>query len=263
MNILFITPQIPYPPHSGGRIVTWNTIKRFAQHHQVSVVCLYHHPSELDALETMNEVCDEVAAFPAYGKWSLYPLVRCLFSAQPYKAHRFYNHQMAGYIARLIERKNIEIVHAQNFYTTKYVNPKWELLKIHYKENVEGNILLHYARTSANPVKKLLFSLEGYRTRQFELNACRKFDQVFSISPLDCDVLNRLDSSLNVLHQRSGVDLQAYPFLDEAGDDPVVVFTGTLSYYPNADGVLYFLERCWGAIRDEFPNAQFWIASLP
>ncbi len=259
MNILFITPQIPFPPHSGGRIVTWNTIKRFANTNRVSVVCLYHHPSELDALDVMKEHCEEVAAFPAYGKWSLYPLLRCLVSTQPYKAHRFYNHQMAGYIERVIQRQNIDIVHAQNFYTTKYVNPNWDVLKIHYKENIEGNILLRYGKANRNPLKKMAFFLEGLRTRNFELNACRKFDKVLSISPLDRDGLNQLDSTLQVMHQRPGVELTAYPYMEETGNEPIVVFTGTLSYYPNADGVLYFLRHCWPKIRNRIPNAQFYV----
>ena len=65
MRILFILPQIPYPPHSGGRIVTWNTLKRFAKQNETSLVCLYHHPSELEHLKTVKEVCEECTAFPA------------------------------------------------------------------------------------------------------------------------------------------------------------------------------------------------------
>lgn len=257
MKILFLTPQIPYPPHSGGRIVTWNTIKRFAEQCDVSVVSLYHDPSELEALDVMKKVCSDVAAFPAHGKWSLLPMLRSFVSTEPYKAHRFYNRQMAEFVQNLIEQKQIGVIHAQNFYTTKYVNPHWQGLKIHYKENVEGNVLLRYAKASSNPLKKVGLWMEGHRTRRFEINACKKFDHVLSISPLDRDTLNSLYPPLNVTHQRPGVDLDEYPYKKEKVNDPVAVFTGTLSYYPNVDGVLYFLHHCWQQIRNRIPNARF------
>ena len=60
MKVLFVLPQIPFPPHSGGRIVTWNTVKRFAAECSVRVACLYHHPSELPALVEVKKYVEEV-----------------------------------------------------------------------------------------------------------------------------------------------------------------------------------------------------------
>jgi glycosyltransferase involved in cell wall biosynthesis len=166
---------------------------------------------------------------------------------------------MYEYVQQLVDQKQIGVIHAQNFYTTKYVNPNWQGLKIHYKENVEGNVLLRYANASSNPIKKLLLWMEGHRTRRFEINACKKFDRVLSISPLDRDTLNSLNPALSVIHQSPGVDLDEYPYNLESTNDPVAVFTGTLSYYPNVDGVLYFLQHCWQNIRNQIPQAKFFI----
>jgi glycosyltransferase involved in cell wall biosynthesis len=38
---------------------------------------------------------------------------------------------------------------------------------------------------------------------------------------------------------------------------PTVGFVGVMDYKPNVDAVLWFVDRCWGAIRDEFPSAGF------
>ncbi|MEW6237694.1 MAG: glycosyltransferase [Candidatus Omnitrophota bacterium] len=256
MNVLFILPQIPYPPHSGGRIVTWNTLKRFARECSVSAVCLYHHPSELSALERVKEFCAEAAAFPAYGKWSLPPLAKTLVSAWPYKAHRFFNPDMAGYIQRLQRRRRFDVIHAQNFYTAAYVSGEEECLKIHYKENIEGLLLLQLARYSANPLMKTCAYMEGWRTKRYERLACRKFERILSISPLDCEELKRLDPSLPVFHQRPGVDLEDYPYLDEPEGPPELIFTGTMSYYPNAFGALDFLRFAWPAVRRRIPGVR-------
>ncbi len=254
MNILFLLPQIPYPPHSGGRIVTWNTVKRFAKTNSVSVVCLYHHPTELEALDRVRECCDEVAAFPAHGKWSIPTFVKSLVGSWPYKARRFFNPDMALYIHRLIERKRFDAIHCQNFYTAAYCPTHGDFLKIHYKENVEGNILLRYSTFSRNPIIKIAAWLEGHRTRRYELDACKRFDHVLSISPIDRDTLTSLAPALSVTHQRPGVDLPSYPFLDEPEGPTSLLFTGSMSYYPNSTGVLDFLEASWPSVRERLPD---------
>lgn len=259
MKVLFILPQIPYPPHSGGRIVTWNTVKRFSESCRVSAVCLYHHPSELESLDEVRSVCEEAAAFPAHGKWSLPPLLKSLASFRPYKAHRFWNPQMAGYIQQLLQRQTFDVIHAQNFYTASYVTGREPAFKIHYKENIEGNILLRLSQTTKNPFIRLAAWLEGRRTRRHEVRLCRRFDQILAISPIDCDALHALDETLPIQHQRPGVDLAAYPFLDEPEGPPSILFTGTMSYYPNAIGVQQFLRFSWPLIQKQIPGMECWI----
>ncbi|MBI1389415.1 MAG: glycosyltransferase [bacterium] len=259
MKILFLLPQIPYPPHSGGRIVTWNTIKRFALECETHVACLYHHPDELKYLEEVQKVCASAEAFAAGKKWDINAIIRSFLSTWPYKAHRFYNHQMAKYVQRKLREEAFDAVHAQNFYTTSYIHGDEPCLKIHYKENVEGNILLRYARASRNPLVKAAAWLEGHRTRRFEKTACEKFDRILTISPDDRDALLKLSPHLDIEHQRPGVDLETYPCVDEEAGPPTVVFTGTMSYYPNADGVRVFLRDEWPRVRARMSDAECWI----
>ena len=258
-SYLFYRKFLIRPTVAGG-FVTWNTLKRFAKQNEQVLFCLYHHPSELEHLKTVKEVCEECTAFPANGKWAATPMIKSFFSRRPYKAHRFFNPAMKEYIHRLLQRKPFDIIHCQNFYTAAYINGNEPCLRIHYKENVEGNILLRYARSSNNPLIKIAASLEGLRTRAYETNACRKFDQVLSISPLDSDTLQALDTSLPILHQRPGVDLDEYQYLDEPAGPPTILFTGTMSYYPNIDGVQEYLLKVWPMIRQAVPNAECYIA---
>ncbi len=166
---------------------------------------------------------------------------------------------MHSFIQRLLKRRSFDAIHAQNFYTASYVSGTESAFKVHYKENVEGNILLRYSRVSRNPLIKLATWMEGHRTRRHELHLCRRFDQILTISPIDRDVLLSLDSDLAIQHQRPGVDLPSYPFLDEPAGTPSILFTGTLSYYPNAVGIVEFLTHAWPLVRARIPDVEFWI----
>ncbi len=286
MRILFLLPQIPWPPESGGRIVTSNTVRRFAQSNDVFVGCLYHHSNELKHLDTVKSWCREVVAFPAHAKWDFLTLLRSCFSRYPYKVHRFFNSDMAGYVSRLIRREQIEIIHAQNFYTTAYVTGREPCLRIHYKENIEGLLLDRYADSLNHPLLSSLARWESRRTLRYERLGARKFHRVLSISPVDAARLQEMEPDLSVSYQRAGVDLEQYPLLDDASDNapsistelgrlppkiggdtegvesehpPTVLFTGTMSYHPNYNGILRFLRDGWPCVRSAAQNARLLI----
>lgn len=256
MRVLFILPQIPWPPESGGRIVTSNTIRRFARSHEVWVVCLYHHPGELRHIDTVKDWCREVAAFPAHGKWDVPVLLRSCLSRRPYKALRFLNDDMRGYVSRLIRRERIEVVHAQNFYTTAYVRGDEPCLRVHYKENIEGLLLRRYAETVSNPLVAQLARLEARRTLSYELAGARKFHQILSISPVDSARLKEMEPGLRIDYQRTGVDLDCYPVLPEPDGSPTVLFTGSMSYHPNYNGIIRFLREGWDQVRSRIGDAR-------
>ncbi len=257
MRILFILPQIPWPPESGGRIVTSNTVRRFARSNDVWVVCLYHHPGELAHLGTVKEWCREVAAFPAHKKWDPRTLLLSCFSRSPYKALRFLNRDMCGYVSRLVQREHIEVIHAQNFYTTAYVRGDEPCLRVHYKENIEGYLLDRYAETLRNRLLIRAVRREAVKTLHYELAGARKFHRLLSISNVDARLINGLEPGLYAIYQRAGVDLNRYGVLPEPDGPPTVLFTGTMSYHPNYNGMLRFLSDGWHLVRTKIQDARF------
>ncbi|MFH1741219.1 MAG: glycosyltransferase family 4 protein [bacterium] len=259
MRLLFVLPQIPWPPESGGRIVTSNTIRRFARSHDVYVVCLYHHRDELRHIETVKTWCREVAAFPAHAKWDVPVLLRSCVSRRPYKALRFLNSDMQGYVSRLVRRERIEVIHAQNFYTTAYVRGDEPCLRIHYKENIEGLLLRRYAETSGNPPVARLARFESERTLKYERSEAGKLHRLLSISPVDTALLKEMEPDLPIGYQRAGVDLEKYLFQPESSGPPTVLFTGTMSYHPNYNGILKFLDEGWSIVRSKIPDATLLI----
>ena len=42
-------------------------------------------------------------------------------------------------------------------------------------------------------------------------------------------------------------------------NEPTIIFTGTMNYYPNIDAVLFFARECWALIRSRVPNASWLI----
>ncbi len=57
----------------------------------------------------------------------------------------------------------------------------------------------------------------------------------------------------------NGADCAGLGQVADAGDDPVVLFTGTMAYGPNADGARWLAREIWPAIRHALPDARLLI----
>src|SRR5688500_20304056 len=63
MRILFLTPQLPYPPDKGTRIRNFGMIKELAQRHDVGVIS-FAEPGDEDARAKLEAHCRVLGLFP-------------------------------------------------------------------------------------------------------------------------------------------------------------------------------------------------------
>lgn len=99
-------------------------------------------------------------------------------------------------------------------------------------------------------VRTQLVTREIALTRALEAQALKDFDLVVVVSELDAELL---DGSTQTVE--NGVDLRAFRPTPLPAR-PSVVFTGTLSYGPNVDGLLWFVETAWPTVLRQVPEAE-------
>jgi glycosyltransferase involved in cell wall biosynthesis len=99
--------------------------------------------------------------------------------------------------------------------------------------------------------QRWLFERERRKAARFEAAAVDAFDLVFSVSPDDA---RHLPGATVVVP--NGVDLDRFS-VAPLPDAPEVVFTGTLCYLPNVDGLLWFCDEIWPRVRAWVPDARF------
>ena len=64
MNILFLTPQLPYPPRQGTTIRNFNLILHLAQRHTIDLLTFLAPGEQLAADSPLHTLCRKVAAVP-------------------------------------------------------------------------------------------------------------------------------------------------------------------------------------------------------
>lgn len=101
---------------------------------------------------------------------------------------------------------------------------------------------------------------EVWRTRQSERRMARRFDCSVATSKEDAAAIQKLYADASVTVVPNGVDCQY--FCNEAPEtfEPrALVFTGTMDYEPNEEGVMYFAEKVLPFIRRQIQGVRFYV----
>lgn len=115
--------------------------------------------------------------------------------------------------------------------------------------NVESVTLDALAGIATGSRQRRLQQMQARRARRFERWIVDHYDRVVTVSADDAAAL---PGPSHVVP--NGVDLQRWTASPPPAE-PRVVFTGTLSYLPNVDGIRWFCADVWPLVRRELPAA--------
>jgi len=123
-----------------------------------------------------------------------------------------------------------------------------------------------------NGVLRWVYAREARELLEVERSIAREFDATLFVTPAEADLFRTLapESATRVRHFENGVDTDffdpeaafesPYPVPRTlASVAPIVVFTGAMDYWANADAVRWFVREIWPLIQARVPDARFFI----
>ena len=268
MKILFLTPQMPYPPRQGAALRNWGIIAGLAARHEVSVLSFLAPGQDPEPAAAMREICHvETVQFPARTLQDR--LHDMLTTRQPDMALRLaselYAHRLADWLARepfdVVQIGGIEMApyldvldatHPRPLVVFDNLNCEYLLQKRAFLTDLRAPILWPGAAYSF---------VQWQRLRRYEAQVCRRADRVLAVSDVDAEMLRKLVPGLDVTVVPNGVDTQTYrpepP--DPQIPENLLVFTGTMDFRPNVDAVLWFAQKVLPAVQAEVPDVHFFV----
>ncbi len=251
-----VFPQLPYPPESGGRIVTFEMVRFLLQRHQVRIASLQHRSEDIESAIHLEKMGAKVTMEKAPSRKSVPRLLRSVFSDCPYKAHRFYSKQLDLRIQNHLNLERFDVIHAQNFYMAQYIKGTEPCRKVYYKENYEGLLLKRYAATLPNPVTRMFWQREAEKTSRFETNLGRRFDATLCISPADAERLRAASPDIDWQSIAPCINLDEHCYRRREQSPPMLLFLGMLNYFPNVDAAEYFVRKIFPAVRNRVSGVE-------
>jgi sugar transferase (PEP-CTERM/EpsH1 system associated) len=268
MRILWLNTNLLLPLDKGGKLRTWHLMRHLARSHEITCLSFEDPDAPDEHRRGMAEVCSRLVTLPRRerpkeGMRFYAAAARHLFDSLPYAVAQY---RSAAY------RRTVEAELANGSYDrlvcdflVPAVNLPQELpiASVLFTHNVEAEIWRRHAETSTSWLRASLYRQQWKRMLRFEGRTLARFDRVLAVSDVDRDTFQRLypgKLAAPAVVIPTGVDTTYFaPAPERASTARRLVFTGSMDWLPNVDGVLYFCRDILPLVRQSCPDVTFTI----
>lgn len=261
MNILFITPRIPYPPYRGDKLRIYHVAGILRRKHAVKIFSFYSSDDQLQDRDKLRAEGYDIEAVSLPTSKSITNTAMAAFSSLPFQVAYYKSPEMMDAIRKELASKQYDVVYFHLIRNLQYIDAAEGsgACTILDMADAISLYLNRYASILKNPLKKIAVRWEQKKISRYENEAVR-FDKVTVISNADHEYLKEKHPELDVERLRIGVDLEYFKPDPSVEYTPHrIIFTGNMPYFPNYDAAIYFATEIFPLILKRYPDAKFYI----
>ncbi|MBC5628074.1 glycosyltransferase [Clostridium sp. NSJ-6] len=255
-RMLFLTTELPYPLDNGGKIRTYNMIKGLSGEYNIDVVCFSELEDNTNSIKELKEICNNVYVFKKLytNSKSKSKLIRNVLSSTikniPFIVGKFSDNGYREKVEMLLGENNYNCILVDHLQVAQFVPEKYLLQAVLSQHNCEYLILKRMAQESSNYLKKVYVEYESRKLEKYEKKMCSQFKKVV--------LLSEEDKKFLIGKEYNGENSFILPISVEMNfkkkninsEKKNILFLGTMSWLPNEQGVLWFLENVWHHIKN-------------
>lgn len=255
-RLLFIAHRVPYPPDKGERVRAFNEIKALATAFRVTLAALEHGPDDGEAAAQLKRWCEKVITAPAGGKAGLVRGAVNLVMGKSATEGFFWSGRLLRALLQEADREPFDLVLAYSSSTLPYALAVPAGARAIDLIDVDSAKWASYADASRWPTR-WVYRREERAVRRLEQQALEQCDAVALVSEAEVRLLD--GGSRKVIAVGNGVDTEYFKPMERPPGPPSLVFTGTMDYRPNVEGVCWFVREVWPELKRRVPDLIFTI----
>lgn len=265
MRVLFLAHRIPYPPNKGDKIRSFHILKRLAERHEVYLGCLVDQEADLEFVPYLRKLVERVELARLHPRFARVKSLLAVLRGRSLSVSYFYSSSLQSKLDAIVRSCGIEAIFCSSSPMAEYVfrsrhrDVFCSALRVMDLIDVDSEKWLQYA--AHRPFwERWLYRYEGRALATYESRILRAFDEVLVVSEAERNLLaGREGAVARVTAMSNGVDLQYFSPLhggEVLSREPLLVFTGVMDYWPNVDGMRWFIERVLPRIRAAVPSVR-------
>jgi glycosyltransferase involved in cell wall biosynthesis len=271
--VLWVKAGKLLPVDTGGKIRSFNILRRLARDHELTLISYYGGRRDRDYEAALPKQFPRsqivfTAAADSDGFRGVLDYLYRLPRLAPYSVSKFTHPSVRKLIARQLSGAQFDVAICDflaaslNFplnFTLNYPE-KLPIRCVLFQHNVESSLWQRMATTESHPLRKLAYILESARMSRYERRTLARFHHIIAVSENDRQQMLEMCPACEITVVPTGVDTQQFPVAPpSSATPPRIVFTGSMDWEPNIDAVEYFCGQIWPRILAEFPDAIFQI----
>lgn len=258
MKILWVKVGGLVPLDTGGKIRSYHILRELSRRHDVTFFTSYAEHRD-DIHGELDRIFARVIRYPlrvprsrSFGNLTRY--ARGFLSRQPHQLVRHHSSQVTLGLRHLLEKEKFDVVVCDFLAAAGMIPWHFPIPKVLFTHNVETLIWKRQCAIARNPLWKAICWREYCTTALAERRYLNLADHVLTVSDTDRDLFALTIEPAKMTVIPTGVDLDF--FQPAAGEEQpnTLVFTGSMDYMPNEDGICYFVEQILPRVRIHLPN---------
>lgn len=249
-SLLFLSNRLPYPPHIGAALRTYNIIRLLARDFDLHVLCF----DPVDKATGRMPLAMRVRAMEEFGTFEVFPIPqqesRARFVADHARSviHRvpytYYMHDSAPFERRLrtlLAERRFSLAHVDSLDLIRFLPLLGGIPVVCTHHNVESWLMRRRAESESSAFKRGYLAHQAALLEQAERDWVPRVALNVAVSDADRDALQALAPAGRIVTVPNGVDTDFFtpaPAANPAG----CVFVGGTKWYPNRDALEWYVS---------------------
>lgn len=258
MKILFLTSRIPYPPYRGDKLKIYNLIRSLSKDNEIILLSFIENKAELEFNDELKKYCKRTE-FIYLPPWkSIINTILAFLHKTPFQVEYYKSKTMENILNKIINEENPDIIHTNLLRMAPYTFNLSHSKKVIDLTDAVSLYIERFQKLTKNLFLKIFLHLEKKRITDYE-KVINKYKIAFVCSNIDREYLqNRIKNSRIELNY-NGIDLEQFTKIETTKRKKSIIFTGNMSYFPNIDASIYFVDEIFPIILNKIPDAHFYI----
>lgn len=260
-RMAFISPVFLFPNDAGGKIRTTNILRGLKGGAFDVTLVSPATPEQVRRWRSeIDGVCDEFVPWrpaPVRPRWARAVDLLCRLPVNVVADRTQPGLETVG---RVCARRDMDLLVFDFVHSTVLMPPRLQRPSVCFTHNVEAEIFARHAKQAPDRLRRWMWSSQHRKMRHFEAQALRRFECVIAVSARDALFFSQSYGVRVAEAIPTGVDLEFFgwqlPQAPDAGRRPTVVFTGSMDWAANIDGMQFFLGQVWPLVLAGQPDAR-------
>ena len=263
MKILWVKAGKLLPVDTGGKIRSFNLLRQLDARSEVTLLSYYSGARDLEYEQALVEAFPRAVPMHVGGPGPStigrgLDYVRQIASPAPYAVAKHTAASVRRQIAAWDAERRFDVLLCDFLAPSRNFPRRCQTPAVLFQHNVESILWRRQADTEQRLLQRAVFQLEAWKMDRYERATVGRFDHVIAVSDADRDAMTAMIPAERITIVPTGVDTRAFrPAVRNASPDPIVLFLGSMDWEPNIDGVQYFADTIWPAIRSAVPGVRF------
>lgn len=258
-RILALTSRVPWPPREGHQLRSYHVLDALASQHEVHLLSCLRGDDDPDADTPLRDHLAGFETFPIPAERSRAALLRALLQGTltrtPFVVSKYGIPALRQRVAELAGK--FDLIHIDMLPLMAHVPSNHTAPVVLNAHNVEHHLLAARVGVEPRVGARAYLRTQVSRLRNFEAAACRRASAILACSDDDARQLRQMAPATSVHVVPNGVDLQFNQPDDTSVRPDQMVFVGQMGWFPNRDGVEWFLADILPRILQQRTNARF------